>query len=207
MKAILGKKIGMLQVWDDSLKAVPVTIIEAGPCFVTQVKTASKDGYNALQIGYLESKENSLNKASKEHQKNMYAKVKKYMRNLKEVRDFEEEKEVGDVITCDIFKPGDKISVRGKGLGKGFQSVIKRHNFHGGRASHGSHFHRRPGAIGACAYPSEVEKGKKMPGRMGGKNANISNLEVMEVSLKENTIMLKGSVPGRKGNILHLYQK
>ncbi len=205
-KSILGKKLGMFQVWDKSGKATPVTAVQAGPCFVVQVKTKKKEGYEALQIGFMASKEKNLSKAEQVHQKVSFEKNKQYVRKLLEVKKFSEEKEVGDLIRCDIFSTGDKVFVRAKSKGKGFQGVVKRYGFHGGRETHGSTFHRSPGAIGACAYPGKVDKGKKMPGRMGGKSVSIKNIEIMDVVSKDNLILLKGSIPGNTGSFVYIYQ-
>ena len=207
VKGILGKKLGMLQMWSKEEKVLPVTAVLAGPCPVVQVKTSEKDGYNSIQIGFSQKKEKSLAKAEKGHQKKSYQKQKKYVGVLTELKDFFEEKQVGDVITCKIFKPGDKVFVRGRSKGKGFQGVVKRHGFSGGRSSHGSHFHRAPGSIGAGTSPGEVAKGKKMPGRMGAKNVNIKNIEIVDIVPEENMIFLKGSVAGNSNSIIYIYQK
>ena len=197
----------MLQLWNENEELVPVTVVLAGPCPVVQVKTIKKDGYNSIQIGFQGKKEKHLTKAERGHQKKFYEKQKKYVGNLMELKDFFEEKQVGDEIRCDIFKPGDKVFVRGKSKGKGFQGVVKRHGFSGGKSSHGSQFHRGPGSIGAGTSPGEVAKGKKMPGRMGGKNVSIKNVEVVNVSSEENLIFLKGSVQGNNNSIFYIYQK
>ena len=148
-----------------------------------------------------------MSKADKGHQKHSFNKTKKYMNKLVEIRDFPEEKEVGSLIDCGIFSPGEKVFVSGTGKGKGFQGVVKKHGMHGGRKTHGSHFHRSPGSIGACAFPGEVEKGKKMPGRMGGKRVNVKNIQIVDVNSDENLMYLKGSLPGNKNTYLHIYQK
>ena len=205
-KGILGKKVGMLQCWDESGKLVPVTAVQVGPCPVLQVKTKEKDGYSSLQIGFVETKAMHLSKPEKEHQKISFEKNKKYMRELIEVRDFFEKKEVGDLIQCDSFSKGEKVFVRAKSKGKGFQGVIKRYGFHGGNETHGSTFHRGPGAIGACAYPGEVQKGKKMPGRMGGKYVSVKNVEVVNVISDDHMMFLKGPIPGHAGSSVYIYQ-
>ncbi len=205
-KGILGKKIGMLQFWDDAGRLIPATLVQVGPCPVIQVKTKEKDNYSSLQIGFFETKEKNLSKSEREHQKVSFRKNKKYVRELVEVRDFFEEKQAGDLIRCDSFSTGEKVFVRAKSKGKGFQGVVKRYGFRGGGETHGSKFHRGPGAIGACAYPSEVEKGKKMPGRMGGKYVSVKNIEVMNVVPDENLMFLKGSIPGHSGSSVYIYQ-
>ncbi len=207
MKALLGIKLGMFQVWDDMHHVLPVTAIEAKPCVVAQVKTQEKDGYAAVQIASQECTEKSLTKAEIGHQQKSHNMTSKYYKELIEIRDSKISHEVGEIIDCSIFTPGELINVRGIGVGKGFQGVMKRYNFKGGRASHGSHFHRGPGSIGACAYPGEVDKAKKMPGRMGGKYVNVSNLKVFDIMTDENIMLVKGSVPGKKGSLLYIYQK
>ena len=197
----------MLQIWSKEEKVIPVTAVLAGPCSVIQVKKHEKEGYNSVQIGFVQKKEKHLTKSEKGHQKKLYEKQKKYVGNLIELKDFFEEKQVGDVITCGIFKPGDKVFIRGQSKGKGFQGVVKRHGFSGGGSSHGSHFHRAPGSVGAGTYPGEIAKGKKMPGRMGAKNVNVKNVEVVDVSPQENMIFLKGPVMGNNNSIIYIYQK
>lgn len=201
-KGILGEKLGMLQVWDDENRQVTVTAIKAGPCPVTQVKTQEKDGYNSIQIGFGSAKEKSLTKAQAGHLK----KGNHLLSTLRELRDFSEEKAVGDVLTCDMFSAGDKVFIQGVGKGKGFQGVVRKYNFGGGRKTHGSHFHRGTGAIGAGTDPGNVSKGKKMPGRMGGKTVTKINIEVVQVLPKENLLLVKGGIPGAIGSTVFVYQ-
>ena len=197
---ILGKKIGMTQVWSEDDRLIPVTVIEAGPCVVTQVKTEGTDGYNAVQIGYGEVRADKVNKPMQGH----FAKSgTEPRRHLAEVRlEDAPEMRTGDEVTVGIFETGAKVHVTGTSKGKGFAGVIKRHNFHGGRASHGSHFHRAPGAIGQAATPARVFRGKKMPGQMGGETVTVRNLEVVKVDPEQHILLLKGAVPGGKNAVL-----
>ncbi len=200
MVGILGKKVGMTQIFIEDGRLIPVTVIEAGPCWVVQTKTAEKDGYEAIQLGFDETKEYRLVKPRLGHLKK--AKVGP-LRTLREVRvpaasDFE----VGQEIKADIFSPGDMVTVTGVSKGKGFAGSIKRHGFSGGSATHGSMFHRAPGSIGAAAWPSRVFKGRKMPGRMGGDRKTLKNLTVMRVDAEKNLLMIKGSLPGASSGML-----
>lgn len=204
--AILGKKVGMTSFYDDKGTQIPVTVIEAGPCPVTQIKTENKDGYKAVQIGFDEIKPRKVNKPMKGH----FAKASvNPTRYLKEFRDLEQDYEIGQHITVELFQKGDKVKVSGDSIGRGFQGVIKRHNFGGvGMTSHGqSDRQRHPGSIGQSSYPSRVLKGTKMAGRMGGKRASVRNLEVVEVLSEQNIIMIKGSVPGAKNSLLELIKQ
>ena len=204
-KGILGTKVGMTQIWTDQGERLSVTVVKAGPCSVVQVKSTEKEGYQAVQIACNPSSEKHLSKAEKGHQKAVNEKSGVYFRDLVELRDYPEEAAVGDQIKCDSFKAGEKICVSGIAKGKGFQGVVKRYNFHGGRKTHGSHFHRAPGAIGAGTDPGRVNKGKKMPGRTGGKKVTTKNLEIARVVPEENLVLIKGAVPGVKGASLFLY--
>lgn len=195
IRGILGKKLGMTQIFVADGSRVPVTVVEAGPCTVVQKKTEATDGYNALQVGFGSKKTHRLNKPMIGHFK---AADKGGFAVLREVAvDNVDSYQVGDQITCDVvFKAGDKIDVTGTSKGKGFQGVVKRWNFSGGRATHGSKFHRAPGSIGCSAWPSRVVKGKKMPGQMGNANVTLQNLEVVEVRAEQNLILVKGAIPG-----------
>lgn len=197
---LLGKKVGMTQVFDDENRLVPVTVIEAGPCPVTQIKSTEKDGYDAVQIGYRAQKEHRLSKGELGHLK------KASVDPVAELSEFrtngETEFKVGDILTVDHFKAGQKIDVIGNSKGRGFQGVVKRHSFSGGPASHGSMFHRRGGSYGMCQWPGHVIKGKKMPGRMGGKQRTVQNLEVVKVITEKNLILIKGSIPGSRGGLV-----
>ncbi len=200
-KAIIGKKIGMTQIFDDKGVVIPVTAIEAGPCVVAQVKTEETDGYNAIQLGYGDVKEKHINKPEKGH----FAKTKLTpKKHLREFRVNTVEEKVGDEIKADVFAQGDKIDVQGTTKGKGFQGVIKRHGQHRGPMGHGSMYHRRPGSMGSTSTPGRVFKGKKLPGHMGVQTVTIQNLDVVRVDLDKNIILVKGSVPGPKGAVLKI---
>ena len=201
-KTIIGKKVGMTQIFDDKGLVVPVTVIEAGPCTVTQVKTVETDGYNSIQLGYGEVKEKHVNKPLKGHFTKSKLALKKHLREFR-VENVGEAK-VGDEIKADVFEQGDKIDVQGITKGKGFQGVIKRHGQHRGPMGHGSMYHRRPGSMGPTSTPGRVFKGKKLPGHMGKVTVTIQNLEVVAVDLDKNVILVKGSVPGNKGAILKI---
>jgi len=201
IQGLIGKKLGMTQVYDENGSVVPVTVIEAGPCVVTQVKTLETDGYNAVQLGLVESKTpRKLPKGELGHlKKNGIAPL----RHLKEFRLPEAgEIKVGDQVLVNAFEPKQKVKVSGITQGKGFQGVIKRHGFGGGRMTHGSHFKRAPGSIGQCATPSRVFPGKKMPGQMGAKKVTVRNLEVVQVIEDKNLLLVKGAVPGSKGGFV-----
>ena len=199
-KTIIGKKVGMTQIFDDKGLVVPVTVIEAGPCTVTQVKTVETDGYNSIQLGYGEVKEKHVNKPLKGHFTKSKLALKKHLREFR-VENVGEAK-VGDEIKADVFEQGDKIDVQGITKGKGFQGVIKRHGQHRGPMGHGSMYHRRPGSMGPTSTPGRVFKGKKLPGHMGKDTVTRQNLDVVRVDMDKNVILVKGSVPGAKGAIL-----
>ena len=201
-KAIIGRKIGMTQIFDEKGLVIPVTVIEAGPCLVAQVKTVENDGYNAIQLGFGDVKEKHLNKPEKGHFEKSKLTLKKYLREfrMEDVQSFK----VGDEIKADIFQAGDKIDVQGTSKGKGFQGVIKRHGQHRGPMGHGSMYHRRPGSMGPTSTPGRVFKGKKLPGHMGVQTVTIQNLDVVRVDLDKNVILIKGSVPGAKGAVLKI---
>ena len=201
-KGLIGRKVGMTQIFDDQGKVIPVTVIEAGPCTVVQVKTVETDGYNAVQLGFGEVKEHKVNKPVKGH----YAKSK--LTPKKHLREFRlnslENINVGDELKADTFTAGDKLDIQGISKGKGFQGVIKRHGQSRGPMGHGSMYHRRPGSMGPTSTPGRVFKGKKLPGRMGNNTITIQNLEVVSVDLDKNVILVKGSVPGANGAILKI---
>ena len=201
-KAIIGKKVGMTQIFDEKGLVIPVTVIEAGPCVVAQVKTVETDGYNAVQLGFGEVKDKHINKPEKGHFAKAKLAPKKHLREFRTV-DVAEAK-VGDEIKADVFAAGDKIDVQGTTKGKGFQGVIKRHGQHRGPMGHGSMYHRRPGSMGSTSTPGRVFKGKKLPGHMGMQTVTIQNLDVVKVDLDKNAILVKGSVPGPKGAILKI---
>ena len=199
MSGIIGKKIGMTSIYDANGKNIPCTVIEAGPCVITQVKTPETDGYNALQLGFEDQKESRVNKPSMGHFKKAGAAPKK---KLVEFRDFEGEHNLGDAVTVDIFAEGEFVDVAGTSKGKGFQGVVKRHNFRGvGDATHGQHNRMRaPGSIGAASYPARVFKGMRMAGQMGNKRVKVTNLQVMKVFPEKNLLVVKGAIPGPKNS-------
>ena len=201
-KALIGKKVGMTQIFDENGSVIPVTVIEAGPCVVAQVKTIENDGYEAVQLGFGEVKENKLNKPVKGHFAKANVTAKKHLREFR--LDSIEGIKVGDELKADVFAAGDKIDVQGTSKGKGFQGVIKRHGQHRGPMGHGSMYHRRPGSMGSTSTPGRVFKGKKLPGHMGRVTVTIQNLDVVKVDLDKNVILVKGSVPGPKGAILKI---
>jgi len=201
-KAIIGKKIGMTQIFDETGKVIPVTVIEAGPCVVAQVKTVETDGYDAIQLGFGDVKENKVNKPVKGHYAKGSVTPKKHLREFR--IDSVESYKVGDEVKADTFVAGDKIDVQGTSKGKGFQGVIKRHGQSRGPMGHGSMYHRRPGSMGATSTPGRVFKGKKLPGHMGVQTITIQNLDVVRVDMDKNVILVKGSVPGVKGAILKI---
>ena len=199
MKGILVKKLGMTQIFTAEGIVVPVTVVEASPNVVTQIKTVEKDGYSALQVGFEDTKEKSLNKPQKGH----LAAAKVLKKHLKEFRmDSVEGFEVGQEIKADVFSAGDKIDVSGISKGKGFQGPIKRHGQSRGPESHGSRYHRRPGSMGACSFPGRVFKNKKLAGHMGSVKVTVQNLEVVKVDTDKNLILVKGAIPGAKGSVV-----
>ena len=201
-KAIIGKKIGMTQIFDETGKVIPVTAIEAGPCVVAQVKNVETDGYDAIQLGFGEIKESKVNKPIKGHFAKAKLTPKKYLREFR--LDSIEGIKVGDELKADTFEKGDKVDIQGISKGKGFQGVIKRHGQSRGPMGHGSMYHRRPGSMGSTSTPGRVFKGKKLPGHMGRNTITIQNLEVVRVDLDKNVILVKGSVPGANGSILKI---
>ena len=195
IQGILGKKLGMTQVFVADGRRIPVTVVEAGPCTVVQKKTESTDGYNALQVGFEAKKSHRVNKPMMGHFKKADQGAFTTLREL--AADNVDEYQVGDQVTCDsVFKAGDMVDVTGTSKGKGFQGVIKRWGFSGGRATHGSKFHRAPGSIGMSASPARVHRGKKMPGQMGNARVTQQNLEIVEVRADQNLILVKGAIPG-----------
>lgn len=199
MSGLIGKKIGMTSVFSAEGKNIPCTVIEAGPCVVTQIRTVEKDGYSAVQIAYDEKKEKHTSKAMMGH----FAKANTTpKRKLSEFKSFDEELNLGDTVTVEMFEEGDWVDVTGVSKGKGFQGVVKRHGFGGvGQATHGQHNRlRKPGSIGACSTPARVFKGMRMGGRMGGDRITVENLEVLKVIPENNLLLVKGSVPGAKGS-------
>ena len=205
MGGLLGKKIGMTRVFDELGNTIPVTVLEAGPCYITQVKTEETDGYNAVQMGFEEKKEKNVTKPLLGHLKKA---GKGPLRKIKEFSGFEDkELKVGDEIKVDIFKPGDRVKVSGLGKGRGFTGVMKRHNFGGGQVSHGqSDRLRAPGSLGQSSYPSRVFKGQKMAGQMGNKRVSVLNLTVVKVDPEKNLLFVKGGIPGARNSYVEIYQ-
>ncbi|MGI6563128.1 MAG: 50S ribosomal protein L3 [Clostridia bacterium] len=200
-KYILGKKVGMTQVFDESGLLIPVTVLQAGPCTVVDVKTKEKDGYSALGIAYEDVKEKRLNKPLLGFYKKIGVSPKKYLREWR--TENTEGYEIGKEIKCaDMFQPGDKVDVTGTSKGKGYQGVIKRHGFSRGRESHGSKFHRAPGALSAHSDPGKVFKLRKLPGQMGNVQVTVKNLKVVKADNEHNILLVKGAVPGPKGGLL-----
>lgn len=198
-KAIIGKKIGMTQIFDAEGKVVPVTVIEAGPCNVIQKKTVETDGYEAVQLGFGEVKEKHVNKAVKGHFAKSGVAVKKV---LKEFRLDEITLNVGDEVKADIFGEGECVDVTGISKGKGYAGTVKRWGTHRGPMTHGSGYHRGPGSMGACSSPSRVFKGKKLAGHLGCEKVTVQNLDVVKVDMDRNLILVKGAIPGPKGGIV-----
>ena len=203
-KAIIGKKVGMTQIFDEQGKVIPVTVIEAGPCVVAQVKTNETDGYNAIQLGFGDVKESKLNKPEIGHFTKSKLTLKKHLREFRV--DSVDGVKVGDELKADVFTKGDKVDIQGTSKGKGFQGVIKRHGQSRGPMGHGSMYHRRPGSMGSTSTPGRVFKGKNLPGHTGRITVTIQNLEVVSVDLDKNVILVKGSVPGANGTILKIKQ-
>ena len=215
-KAILATKVGMTQIFNADGVLVPVTVLQAGPCYVTQIKTVDNDGYSAVQVGFVDKKEkvvtkdangkkeikhrHGVNKAEKGHFDKAGVSGKRFVREFK--FDNAEEYNLADVIKADIFAEGDKIDATAISKGKGFQGAIKRHNQHRGPMAHGSKFHRHAGSNGAASDPSKVFKGKKMPGHMGAKKITIQNLEIVRVDVENNLLLVKGAVPGPKKSLV-----
>ena len=201
MSGLIGKKIGMTSLYDEKGNNLACTIIEAGPWVVTQIKNEEKDGYNSVQLGFIDKKERNINKAEAGHFKNAKTTPKS---NLFEFKNFENELSVGDVLNVDHFNEGEFVDISGISKGKGFQGVVKRHGFAGvGQSTHGQHNRlRAPGSIGAASYPARVFKGMKMAGQMGNEKVTVQNLKVIKVVPEKNLLVIKGCVPGHKNSIV-----
>jgi len=201
MSGLLGKKIGMTSIYDANGKNIPCTVIQAGPCIVTQVRTKEKDGYEAVQLAYEDKKEKHTSKAMQGHFAKAKTAPKRYMAEFSR---FEEKKQFGEVLTVDVFVEGEFVDVVGTSKGKGFQGVVKRHGFQGvNDATHGQHNRlRAPGSIGASSYPSRVFKGMRMAGRTGGDRVKLINLQVIKIISEENVIVVKGAVPGPNNSLV-----
>lgn len=199
---LLGNKIGMTQIFDESGNIIPVTILKVGPCVVTQVKTQSKDGYDSIQIGYGNVSSKTLTQPELGHLQKSNIQPLKY---LKEFRVNETDKfEIGQVLDVESFSPGQLVNIRGKSIGKGFSGLQKRHNFSRGPMTHGSKNHREPGSIGMGTTPGRVLPGKKMAGQLGNKITTVKKLKVIQINSEENILVIKGSVPGKPGNLLSI---
>ncbi|MGI9953007.1 50S ribosomal protein L3 [Moorellaceae bacterium AZ2] len=198
-KGILGKKLGMTQVFDEAGRVVPATVIQAGPCVVVQKKTVERDGYEALQVGFEPVKEGRVNKPLRGHFARAKVKPFRFLRELRLAN--AAEYQVGQEIKVDIFQPGDRVDVTGISKGKGFAGGIKRHGFRRGPMAHGSKYHRRPGSL-AAKGPARVFKGRKLPGRMGGERVTVLNLEVIKSDPERNLLLVKGAVPGPRRGLL-----
>ena len=201
MSGLIGKKIGMTSLYDEKGNNLACTIIEAGPCVVTQIKNEEKDGYNSVQLGFLDKKDRNINKAEAGHFKNAKTTPKS---NLFEFKNFENELSIGDILKVDHFNEGEFVDISGISKGKGFQGVVKRHGFAGvGQSTHGQHNRlRAPGSIGAASYPARVFKGMKMAGQMGNEKVTVQNLKVIKVVPEKNLLVIKGCVPGHKNSIV-----
>lgn len=204
MKAMIGKKIGMTQIFKEDGEMVPVTVIEAGPTVVTQIKTLENDGYNAVQVGFGNTRETLLNKPLVGHLKKAGVGLKKYLREFRvdDVSSYELAKE----FKVDVFQPGDRVDATGISKGKGTQGPIKRHGFSRGPEAHGSKYHRNPGGMAGSSTPGRVLKGRKLAGKMGHDRVTIKNLEVVQVDVEKNLLLIKGSVPGPKKSLIVLKQ-
>lgn len=199
---ILGTKLGMTQIFDESGFATPVTVIKAGPCIITQIKSSDKEGYNAVQIGYGQVASKNLTKPELGHLQKSESPPLRHLKEYKvsSVNDFK----LSDKVTVDLFTVGQNVSVSGKSIGKGFQGTIKRHNFTRGPMTHGSKNHREPGSIGQGSTPGRVFPGKKMAGRLGGKQTMIKNLKIVHINSENSLLVVKGTVPGKTGNLLSI---
>jgi len=199
---LLGNKIGMTQIFDESGNIIPVTILKVGPCVITQLKVQSKDNYNSIQIGYGNTSSKTLNQPKLGHLQKSNIQPLKYLKEFPVNKP--EEFKVGQVLTVDLFSPGQLVNIRGKSIGKGFSGLQKRHNFSRGPMTHGSKNHREPGSIGMGTTPGRVLPGKKMAGQLGNQTTTIKNLKVIQINSQENILVIKGSVPGKPGNLLSI---
>jgi len=199
---LLGNKIGMTQIFDELGNIIPVTILKVGPCIITQVKTEIKDGYNAIQIGYGNVLSKSLSQPKLGHLQKSNIQPLKYLKEFKVAKD--DEFEIGQVLNVDSFSQGQFVTIKGKSIGKGFSGLQKRHNFSRGPMSHGSKNHREPGSIGMGTTPGRVLPGKKMAGQLGNKTTTVKKLKVIQINSEENILVIKGSVPGKPGNLLSI---
>lgn len=203
LEGLIGKKLGMTQIFDEAGNTVGVTVLQAGPCVVVQRKTQGQEGYEAVQLGLVENRKIRVNKPQEGHFERAGVPPTKRLKEFRLMQ--EDELEVGaQVLVADVFNVDEKVDVSGVTIGKGFQGVIRRHKFRGGRATHGSMFHRAPGSIGQSAFPSKVLKGMKAPGRMGGRSIKTRNLRVVKIDPENNLLLVKGAVPGSRGNYVYI---
>ena len=200
MKGLIGKKLGMTQIFDEEGRRIPVTVVEAGPCVVIQKKTIASDGYNAIQVGFDARDAARSNRPLIGHCKGAAKGVFRYLRELR-IDDIDKYN-VGDTLSAEVFSAGDIIDVTGTSIGKGFQGVVKRWGFKGGRSTHGSRFHRAPGSIGCSATPARVFKNKKMPGQLGDERVTVQRLQVARVDIADNLLLIKGAVPGSTNGLV-----
>ena len=200
INTILGRKIGMTQVWNENDEVVPVTVIQAGPCAISQVKTKATDGYCAVQIGFGDIKDKNVNKPMRGHFDKAGVKATRYLREVRVPEG--EEHTCGELVTVESFADVEKVDVIGRSKGKGFQGTIRRHNFNAGRKTHGSHNYRQHGSIGQCSTPSRVHKGLRMPGQMGNERVTVRNLKVVRIDAEQNLILVRGAVPGAKNGLV-----
>ena len=199
---LLGNKIGMTQIFDEAGNIIPVTILKVGPCVVTQVKTEARDGYNSIQVGYSNVSSKSLTQPELGHLQKSNIQPLKYLKEFRVSNDHEFE--VGQILKVDLLSPGQLVNIKGKSIGKGFAGLQKRHNFTRGPMTHGSKNHRAPGSIGMGTTPGRVLPGKKMAGQLGDKVTTVKKLKVIQLNLEENILVIKGSVPGKPGNLLSI---
>ena len=204
-RGLIGKKIGMTGVFSGNGQHIPVTVIQAGPCVVTQIKTVAKEGYNALQLGFGEQKKSRINKPKQGHLKKSSEGFFLYLREVGV--DDPDLYNLGQSIPLDMFKVGELVDVLGRMKGRGFSGVIKRHGFHGGKKTHGSHSHRIPGSVGCSAWPGKVIKGKKLPGQYGNSLTTVRNLEIIDIRPEENLILIKGAVPGYNSGLITIKKR
>jgi len=203
VRGLLGKKIGMTQIFDEAGRVIPATVLQAGPCVVVQRKTRERDGYEAVQLGLVEGR--PYRRANKPRQGHFRKAGVPPTRVLREFPfDGEEAPQPGETVTCGIFEAGQRVDVVGRSKGRGFQGVIKRHGFGGGRATHGSMFHRAPGSIGQSAFPARVFRGLRLPGHMGDRRVKVKGLEVVQVDAERNLLVVRGAVPGARGSIVEI---
>jgi large subunit ribosomal protein L3 len=201
---ILAKKIGMTQLFDDKANLIAVTVVEAGPCLITQVKTLEKEGYNAIQVGFINQKEKRLTKPIRLKFKKANLEAKRYLKEFRLTQEDINNYKLGDEIKANIFEIGEAIDITANSKGKGFQGAIKRHNFHRGPMAHGSKYHRKAGSMSSATTPGRVKKGKKMAGHMGNQKTTIQNLKIFNIDLDKNLLLIQGSVPGPNGCLLAL---